>query len=138
MEIKNYLAQVSLLDKEIDAELSELSELKKYALTSRSFVGGGGSGNGVSSVEALVEKICGAEEKINMKIDRLIDKKAEITALIERIDDGEVRSLFKLHYISGLTWDEVAEKQYISLRTAHNIHKRGLKMLETLLGTATA
>lgn len=137
MDIKHYLLQAAALDKEIKAELEELSELKKYAMRSRSFVGGGHKG-GISNVEALVEKICSAEENLNLKIDRLIDKKAEITAFIEQIHDTETRSVFKLHYVSGLTWEQVADKLFFSLRTVHNIRDRGLKMLENIIGSASA
>ena len=35
-----------------------------------------------------------------------------------------------MHYLSGIKWEEVAERCYLSLRTVHNIHKKALALLE--------
>lgn len=129
MSLKEYLSQIIGINRAINAELEELEELKKCRMTSRSFTGGGNS-NGKSSVETLVEKIERSENEINAKIDRLIDLKSEITALVEKIGDRDIQSVFKLHYISGKTWECVAEETFFCLRTVHNLHNRGLKELE--------
>ena len=128
MEIREYLSQALVLDRAINAELAELESLKrskKLALTLSEYGG---------KTYSVTEKICAAEESVNRKIDELIGKKEEIKAVTAATGDEEIRIVFSLRYVSGLTWEEVADRSFMCLRSVYNLHKRGLRLLEQAFG----
>lgn len=130
MTVKEFLAQGGALNAAIDAKLMQLEELKALALTSKSFLSASSGAKRRSSVEATVEKIYGMEEEINGLIDSYVDTKAQIAALLATLGDCTERSVMEMHYLSGVKWEEVAERCYLSLRTVHNMHRRALEKLE--------
>ena len=130
MTVKEFLAQGPTLNAAIDAKMEQLAELKALALTSKSFLSAAGAGERRSKVEATVEKIYGMEEEMNGMIDRYVDTKKEISQLLDKLEDNTVKSVMELHYLSGIKWEEVAERCYLSLRTVHNLHKKALALLE--------
>jgi len=53
-------------------------------------------------------KIKRLKEKLQRRVDDLIDLVVEINEYIETIDDSLIRQIITLRYVNGLTWDQVA------------------------------
>ena len=53
-------------------------------------------------------KIKRLKEKLQRRVDDLIDLVAEINEYIETIDDSLLRQIITLRHVNGLTWDQVA------------------------------
>jgi hypothetical protein len=59
--------------------------------------------------EQVARKINAYQERINRKIDRLIDKKHRAMDVIERVQDGRLRTLLTLRYLRNCNWSSVAD-----------------------------
>lgn len=131
MTVKEYLSQAAYLDRLIDGKLEQLEELKRITCSSHGLVTVSENGdNSVSRVHRTVEKILLMEEEINRQIDRYVDIKDGISKLIMSVPDLQQRFVLEQHYLLFLTWEEIAEKFYMSLRNVQYIHKKALAWLE--------
>ena len=131
MTVKEYLSQALYLDRLIDSKLEQLEELKRITCSSHGIVTVSENGNSnVSKVHRTVEKICLMEEEIDRQIDRYVDLKEDISRLIMTVPDLQQRLVLEQHYLLFLTWDEIAEKFFMSVRNVQYIHKKALAWLE--------
>ena len=73
-----------------------------------------------------IEKIWEYEQKIDAKIDRLVDLQAEINAAIEKMENQEERLLLKYRYLKNETWEDSSYELNGSYRTVHRIHASDL------------
>lgn len=74
-----------------------------------------------------LEKIWDREQKINEKIDKLVDLKTEIDAAIDQIENVEERLLLKYRYLKNESWEDIAMDLNVSYRTVHRIHASALR-----------
>lgn len=131
MTVKEYLSQGAYLDRLIDSKLEQLEELKKITCSSHGLVTvSENTNNNVSRVHRTVERICLMEEELNRQIDRYVEVKDGISKLIMSVPDLQQRLVLEQHYLLFLTWEEIAEKFYMSLRNVQYIHKKALAWLE--------
>lgn len=63
------------------------------------------------------------------KVAELDQAIVEIEAVIECLEPRE-RTLIRLYYIEGLTWEEVCVSMSYSWRQIHNIHRKTLEKLK--------
>lgn len=59
--------------------------------------------------EELVRKLNRLQDRVNKRIDTLVDKKEQAQVVIERIPDARERALLTLRYINNLKWSSVAD-----------------------------
>ena len=131
MTVKEYLSQAAQIDRLIDSKLEQLEELKNIACSSHGIVTVSENGNNnVSKVHRTVEKICLMEEEIDRQIDRYVDLKDDISRLIMSVPDLQQRLVLEQHYLLFLTWEQIADKCFMSLRNVQYIHRKGLAWLE--------
>ena len=57
----------------------------------------------------LVRKLNRLQDRVNKRIDTLVDKKEQAQAVIERIPDARYRALLTFRYINNLKWSSVAD-----------------------------
>lgn len=128
---KEYLKRAYLLDKQINVEIQELEQLRNI----RGTIQGCSYGEKVGSnpnrnTEALfiktIEKIWEYEQKIDAKIDKLVDLRSEINASIEKMENPEERLLLKYRYLKNESWEDIAYELNVSYRTVHRIHASAL------------
>lgn len=132
MTAKDYLSRAYLLDKQINMEIQQLDSLKSM----RTHVQGVCYGERIGSnpnrnLEApfirTLEKIWEREQRINEKIDELIDLKEEMDTAIDRLENAEERLLLKYRYLNNESWEEIAMDLNVSCRTVHRIHASAIK-----------
>ena len=70
------------------------------------------------------------QERYRTKLDELLQAQLEIERAIDTLDPTE-RTLLRLHYIQGETWEQAAVTMNYSWRQVHRIHARALKKLES-------
>ena len=100
MTAKEYLKQAYLLDKQIQVEVKELEQLREMRGTIQGCTYGEKIGtNPNRNLEApfikTIEKIWEYEQKIDAKINRLVDLRAAINAAIESMENPEEILLLK-------------------------------------------
>ncbi len=129
---KDYLKRAYLLDKQINVEIQEMELMK----TMRGQVQGMFYGERIGTnpnrdIEApfikTIEKIWEREQRINEKIDKLVDLKTEIDAAIDQMKNAEERLLLKYRYLKNESWEDIAMDLNVSYRTVHRIHASALR-----------
>lgn len=61
------------------------------------------------------------------KIKELYQKRLRIERAIDEVENGEQRRLLRYRYISGNSWEKIAQRIPCSIRTVHRIHAEALK-----------
>lgn len=82
-----------------------------------------------SAVESMVVKHTDLVERYREHVAALTEAVAKIENAIEGLDPRE-RTLIRLHYIQGLTWEEVCVAMSYSWRQVHRIHAKALETLK--------
>jgi DNA-directed RNA polymerase specialized sigma24 family protein len=135
MNAQTWLEQVKKLDQLINAKLAEREQVWSMitSATASDSDGmpkpkGGVSdivGDGVVKLRLLADEIDGL-------IDRYVDLKQEVTAVLEKLPEKEYGVLHR-HYIRYMTWEQVAEDMEYSVRQIHRIKDKSLKNLEDVI-----
>ena len=135
MKAKDYLQQVSKLDRMIQNKLIERCQWKSIALSTGSCSSEQervqSSGN-KSRMEDAVIRLIEMEEEIDRYIDELIDTKKDVIRTIEKLPVAEYDVLHKV-YIQFKTLDEAAAMMDKSYSWATTVHGRALKHVQEIL-----
>lgn len=83
-----------------------------------------------SVVESLVVKHLELLERYRQKVAELTEAAGKIETAIEVLEPRE-RTLIRLHYIQGMTWEEVCVAMTYSWRQVHRIHAKALEILRS-------
>ena len=124
MTAKEYLSQASQLDAQINSKIEMLDSLNALAVKSTQAISGmpHSPNRGGSSLEETIAKIMDLQEEINRDIDRLVDLKREITAVIRDVSDAECRVVLEKRYIVGKSWAEISQDLKCKLRYLYKVH----------------
>ena len=134
LDAKEYLLQVKKLDLLIKNKLIEKQQWKDIALGITAKMDGErvqSSGTKSKMADALV-KCIDIETEINNLIDKLIDTKKEVIAVIERLSSPLQYDVLHMHYIQFITLQEIADKYGMSYDWAKQAHKRALKNVQRI------
>lgn len=136
MRADRYLEQVRLLDARIDRKLIEKQRIMELATRITPSLSGmpRASGNSDKIGDTAV-RLVEIEEQINDLIDHLIDKRAEIIALLETLPVQDYTVLHQ-YYIQGVTLAAIAENMApkpMSERQVSRIKARAIKRVQAIL-----
>jgi len=129
MTAKAYLAQAYRIDQRINSKLEQLSSLRELstkATATFSDVPPSGTRN-VHRMEDVICKIIMLEDEINAEIDRLVDLKRDIHAVIGEVQDLEYQTLLELRYLCFKTWEQIAVLMNYSTKYLFDLHARALR-----------
>ena len=138
MTAKQYLRQIRTLNRRIDSLIAEKDRLTAIAE--------GVSGMSYDDVKVqsarvtpgnrqtdAVCKLIDIEERITYEIDRYVDMREDAERYISQLKSPVERDLLRNYYLTGLTWEQVAELMLYDNRTMYKIHGRTLFHLEHLV-----
>lgn len=131
MTVKDYLEQYRTLEAGIKVKLEQVERLRALVTRANANCNSGGfNPMPYDKVGELTAKIVDLENEVNREIGKLIGLQAEITGYIAAIPSAKVRRVIDLHYISGLSFGKIAEREARDIRTIFRWHEEGLKFLE--------
>jgi hypothetical protein len=78
-------------------------------------------------MEDVICKIIMLEDEINAEIDRLVDLKRDIHAVIGEVQDLEYQTLLELRYLCFKTWEQIAVLMNYSTKYLFDLHARALR-----------
>ena len=134
MRAKDYLNQISKIDRLIENKIAEMEHWKAIA-TGTTAYSEGDRVQSTGSMEKMADAVAryiDMEGEINADIDRLIDKKQEIISTIEQLQTDEYDILHKI-YVQFKTFQEVAAEKGKSYSWVTSKHGRGLANLQRIL-----
>ena len=132
MTAKEYLGQAYRLDQRIKSKLEQvlsLRELTTKATATMSDMPGGGSRN-VYKMQDIIGKIVDLENEINADIDKLVDLKREMVAVIKAVENPEYQTLLELRYLCFKTWEQIAVDMKYSTRNIYMLHDAAISAIK--------
>jgi hypothetical protein len=132
---KTYLQQVRLLDTRIETNLEEYERLKAMATKVTAVL----SGEVVSrtrnndTMADTIEKIIKLQDILNRDIDRYVDLKKEVLAVLSNVENPLYYQILYDRYILFKTWEQIACEQNYTYRGITKIHGKALVAFERIL-----
>jgi len=136
MNAKEYLNQAYKLNNRINSKLEQLEVLKSLSMKVTSCFSDVKvihESNEKSQMEKNLVKIIDLSVEINDEINELIRLKSEIAETIREVDDVNCELLLVKRYISGKSWEEIAEEMQYSISGIFRIHGEALKKINKIL-----
>lgn len=132
MTTKEYLGQAYRLDQRINSKLEQVASLNDLAnKVTTTITGMPRSPNRATSTMAdAVTKIIDLQAEINRDIDRLVDLKREIVAVIKTIDNMEYQTLLELRYLCFKSWEQIAVDMGYNVRHVYRIHDEAVESIK--------
>lgn len=137
MTVKEYLNQPYIIEKKVEYLNRELKRYERmmYSVSSPQFdaIRVDKSPSNTTCNQRALEKYYETKEKIKEKEVELKKVVENITDTIDKLESDEYKLVLKLHYIDHKSITEIAEDNYICLRTAQRWHKEAQIIIEKLI-----
>lgn len=136
MTTKEYLGQISRLNRMINNKLTEIAQLKDMAVS----ISATQSGERVQTtpnfdkIGTKYAKIDEMERKIDGMVDELVDKKEKIIQQIDSMEDENTYNILFARYIEKKTFEMIATEMKYSWRQVVRLHGTALKQFEKKYG----
>lgn len=136
MDTKQYLQQISRLDRMINNKLSEISQLRELAMsvsaiTNEERVQTTPNFDKIGTTYCKIEEM---EEKLDKLIDEFVDKKNLIISQIDKIENETYYEILFARYIEKKTFEKIADEMTYSWRQVIRLHGRALQEFERVYG----
>lgn len=136
MTTKEYLSQISRLDRMIKNKLTEVSCLRELlfglsAISNREKVQTTPDVDKIGTAYCKIEEM---EEDIDKLIDEYADKKNKIIQQIDSMEDEMLYDILFSRYIAKETFEKISDHLNYSLRQVTRLHEKALKEFEKKYG----
>lgn len=136
MTTKEYLCQISRLDRMINNKLSEISQLRELAMSvsavkNEERVQTTPNFDKIGTAYCKIEEM---EEKLDKLIDEFVDKKNLIISQIDKIENETYYEILFARYIEKKTFEKIADEMTYSWRQVIRLHGRALQEFEKKYG----
>ena len=136
MDTKQYLQQISRLDRMINNKLSEISQLRELAMSvsavkNEERVQTTPNFDKIGTAYCKIEEM---EEKLDKLIDEFVDKKNLIISQIDKIENETYYEILFARYIEKKTFEKIADEMTYSWRQVIRLHGRALQEFERVYG----
>ena len=136
MTTKEYLCQISRLDRMINNKLSEISQLRELAMSvsavkNEERVQTTPNFDKIGTAYCKIEEM---EEKLDKLIDEFVDKKNLIISQIDKIENETYYEILFARYIEKKTFEKMADEMTYSWRQVIRLHGRALQEFERKYG----
>lgn len=135
MTAKEYLSQARFLDSQINSKIQQVSALNDLAVSATSVLTGmpHSPNKATSKMADAVEKIVDLQEEINKDIDKLVNLKKEISAVIKAVPSVELQTLLEKRYLCFQTWEVIAVEMGYSMHHLYKLHNKALTICGVIL-----
>lgn len=136
MKTKDYLSQVSRLNKMINNKLSEISQLRELSV-SISAIGNDEkvqTSPNFDKIGTTVAKIDEMENNLDKMIDEYLVKREMIIAQIDTMEEESVYQILFSRYIEKKTFEKIATEMKYSWRQIVRLHGKALQQFEKKYG----
>ena len=136
MDTKQYLQQISRLDRMINNKLAEISQLRELAMSvsavkNEERVQTTPNFDKIGTAYCKIEEM---EEKLDKLIDEFVDKKNLIISQIDEIENETYYEILFARYIEKKTFEKIADEMTYSWRQIIRLHGRALQEFEKKYG----
>ena len=129
MTVKEYLSQAYMLDRRINSDIAELTELRHFSQSIRSSALSEKvtcSHSGDAPFVKVVERLDRLEKKIDAEIDIYVNLKEEIREVISAVENSSEQMVLRYRYIQNYTWERIGNELNADSRTIRRWHSKAL------------
>lgn len=134
MTSKEYLSQVYKLEQIIEKKQMRVKEYEQLASSISGCNFDKISVDGTKTFDApfvkWIGKLIDIQEEIKVLQIRLYALRDELIGVIEALDNEDYKTLLVLRYLNCLSWEDIADKLYVSVSTVKRWHKNSLNLLK--------
>ena len=132
MTTKDYLNQISRLNRMINNKLAEVSQLRELsrsisAVKNEERVMSSSDPDKIGTTYAKIDEM---ECNLDKMIDEYIEKKNLIIGQIDGIEDEKLKKILYLHYVEFISIDKIANILKMTRRGCQKAHGRALIKFE--------
>ena len=126
MTAKEFLRRARAVDRRVDEATERVERLRaKLGAGRMSSITGmprGGSSDWTQTADRLIE----LEQAVNARTRELVRWKLAAIDAIRAVEDPRLSEVLELYYIDGFTWEQVAQRMGVDVRTVYRLHGRAL------------
>lgn len=116
--------------KDINERLERLRSLAERCTSTVRQAGGGGSPSSGDRIGDWVSKLCDMEQEGQMRAAAYMDHVAIVDqAISEGVENSDQRTILRLRYVDGLTWEAISDQTHYSDRWCFKLHEHGLRAM---------
>ena len=132
MRAREYLAQLESIETKIQSIQFDIQQLKELATSVTPAYEGNRvqSSGSLQRTASVIERWVDKEQEMNEQIDRLVDKRFEISSVIMRLKRPKESGVLHMVYIQKKSFKEVAQHYDKSVSWATSVHGRALQSLQ--------
>lgn len=136
MTTKDYLNQISRLNRMINNKLVEIQQLKEMSCSISAITNSERVQTSLSpdKIGSNIAKIDEMERNIDGMIDEYVDKKNLIISQIDSIENETYYNILFAKYVERKTFEKIADEMTYSWRQIIRLHGRALQEFERLYG----
>lgn len=136
MTSKQYLRQAYRLNELINSHIKEKEMLYELSVSLSSQLSGDRvQGSTSDKVGKTVAKIVDFGNLIDEEIDSLVDLKAEIHSVIDKVAGNDTKLVLRKRYIEFFEWKDIADELNFTLQWVNVLHNRGLQQVSNIISS---
>ena len=130
---KELLNELQNLDMDIQSRIDEINELEAGLLSSPKWTADKVKGGQAKKVDDVYTQLIVMKEAIEQDTKEVIDRKLELSRLINKLKNPKSRSVLRMTYITKMYVDDVCDKMGISRTTSYTWRNTAICELNDVL-----
>lgn len=130
MTAKEFLRRARSVDRRVDEATERVERIRARLEAGRmSSITGmprGGSSDWTQTADRLIE----LEQRVNAQVREMVRWKLDAIDAIRSVGEPRLAEVLELYYIDGFTWEQVAQRMGVDVRTVFRLHGRALQRIE--------
>ena len=129
MTAKEFLRRARDVDRRVDEAQERVDRLRArleaWRLSRVTGMPRGGGADWTETADRLIE----LERVVNARTREWVRWKLDAIDAIRSVGEPRLAEVLELYYIDGMTWEQVAQRMGVDVRTVYRLHGRALLMV---------
>lgn len=130
---KELLTELQSLDMDIQSRIDEINELEAGLLSSPKWTDVKVQNGQVRKIDDVYAQLITMKQEIERDIKEIIDRKLELSRLINKLSNPKYRTVLRMTYINKMYVDDICDKLAISKSSYYSMRKVAIEELEVIL-----
>ena len=129
MTAKEFLRRARTVDRRVDEAQERVDRLRAQLEAGRMSSVTGMPRGGAMDWTETADKLILLEQRVNAKTREFVRWKLAAIDAIRAVEEPRLAEVLELYYIDGMTWEQVAQRMGVDVRTVYRLHGRALLMV---------
>ena len=130
---KELLTELQSLDMDIQSRIDEINELEAGLLSSPKWTDVKVQSGQVRKIDDVYAQLITMKDEIEKDTKVIIDRKLELSRLINKLSDPKHRTILRMAYINKMYVDDICDKLEISRTTFYTWRNMAISELDEVL-----